>query len=263
MSNVFHHVFQPETLHIADMTFEEVSEALANGLDGVVIPCGAIEQHGPHLRLSMDSDHADALAVKVAGLLGRTLIAPTIKVGCSKHHMAFSGTISLQEETFIAICHDYCTSLAKHGFKRIYLFSAHVGNFNALRILLPRVREAVGPSTQVFAYTDHEAWLLEWRTAVEGAGGDPESVGGHADIAETSLMIFLHPDSVRHERLAAGHVGLLTTEKLNRMWENGIASLSRNGILGDARGSTHKIGQVCLDATARLLASAFSAETSV
>jgi creatinine amidohydrolase len=253
---------QSKTIHLADMTSEDVSRALDNGFDGIIIPCGAIEQHGPHLPLSMDSDHADALAVKIAGLLDHTLIAPTIRVGCSKHHMAFPGTISLQEDTFKAICHDYCTSLAKHGFKRIYLFSGHVGNFNALRAMLPRVRETVGLATRVFAYTNPEAWLLEWRSAVEAAGGDPESVGGHADIAETSLMMHIRPDSVRHERLVSGHVGLMTTEQLNLMWKNGIASISSNGVLGDARGSTREIGERCLNGMATLLASTFSDEAS-
>ncbi|WP_175837433.1 creatininase family protein [Burkholderia anthina] len=255
--------FQPaETLHLARMTYEDVAAALATRFDGVVIPCGAIEQHGPHLPLSMDADHADALAVEIATLLGRTLIAPTIQVGCSKHHLAFPGTISLQEKTYAALCHDYCMSLAKHGFKRMYLFSAHVGNFNALHAMLPGLREAVGPGVQVLAYTNHQAWLREWRLAVEEAGGDPESVGGHADIAETSLMIHLHPGSVRHDRLVAGHVGVMTTEQLNRMWNEGVASISPSGVLGDARGSSREIGETCLHATARLLASAFSDESS-
>src|ERR1700744_471536 len=130
-------------LHLDRMTFEDVARAVAGGFDTIIIPCGAIEQHGPHLPLSMDADHADALAVAVATLVGHTLIAPTIRVGCSKHHMAFAGTISLQEETYTAICRDYCVSLAKHGFKRIFLFSAHVGNFNALRAMLPALRAAV------------------------------------------------------------------------------------------------------------------------
>lgn len=77
--------------------------------------------------------------------------------------------------------------------------------------MLPRVREAFGVSTQVFAYTDPQAWLLEWRSAVERAGGDPESVGGHTDIAETSLVIHLRPDTVPHEKLVARQVGLMTT----------------------------------------------------
>jgi creatinine amidohydrolase len=252
----------PETLHLSRMTYEDVSAALATQFDGVIVPCGAIEQHGPHLPLSMDADHAEALALEIAALLGRTLIAPTIQVGCSKHHMAFPGTISLQEQTYTALCHDYCVSLAKHGFKRIYLFSAHVGNFNALHAMLPGLREAAGPDVQVLAYTNHQAWLREWRLAVEEAGGDPESVGGHADIAETSLMIHLHPDSVRHGQLVAGHVGFMTTEQLNLMWRDGVASISRNGVLGDARGSSREIGETCLHATARLLAAAFAAESS-
>lgn len=247
-------------LRIDGMTFEEVSRAVEGGFDSIIIPCGAIEQHGPHLPLSMDSDHADALAVEVSKLLGHTLIAPTIRVGCSKHHMAFPGTISLQEKTFAAICYDYCVSLAAHGFKRIFLFSGHVGNFNALRSMLPTLRDAVGPSIQVFAYTDHEAWLQGWRAAVEVAGGDPESVGGHADIAETSLMLYLRPDTVRHANLVAGHIGPMTTDKLNSLWANGVAALSQNGVLGDARGSTEKIGESCLQVIAKLLASAFAIE---
>lgn len=64
------------------MTFEDVSSALADGFDSVTIPYRASEQHGPHLPLSTDADHAEALAVEVAALLARTLIAPTIQVGC-------------------------------------------------------------------------------------------------------------------------------------------------------------------------------------
>jgi creatinine amidohydrolase len=75
-------------------------------------------------------------------------------------------------------------------------------------------------------------------------------------------MIHLDPDSVRLARLTTGHVGAMTTEQLNRMWKEGVASISRNGVLGDARGSSREIGEACLRATARLLASAFAAESS-
>jgi creatinine amidohydrolase len=76
-------------------------------------------------------------------------------------------------------------------------------------------------------------------------------------------MIHLRPDSVRHEKLVAGHVGLMTTEQLNMMWKNGIASITPNGVLGDARGSTREIGESCLRGTAKLLASTFAAEASL
>jgi len=244
-------------LRLELMTFEDVSAALKRGFDTVVVPCGAVEQHGPHLPLCMDADHAEALAALVAQLLGRTLVAPTIRVGCSSHHLAFAGTISFRAETFEAICQDYCASLARHGFSRIILFSAHIGNFPVLREILPRLRNCVVQSIRIDAFVDSEGWLNRWRKAVEISGGDPAAVGGHADIAETSLMMKLRPDSVRVDRFEPGHRGLLSQEQLELMWKNGISSVTKNGIIGDPRGSTAQIGDSCLEAIADLLIDSF------
>jgi creatinine amidohydrolase len=245
-------------LRLELMTFEDVSAALKRGFDTVVVPCGAVEQHGPHLPLCMDADHAEALAALVAQLLGRTLVAPTIRVGCSSHHLAFAGTISFRAETFEAICQDYCASLARHGFSRIILFSAHIGNFPVLREILPRLRNCVVQSIRIDAFVDSEGWLNRWRKAVEISGGDPAAVGGHADIAETSLMMKLRPDSVRVDRFEPGHRGLLSQEQLELMWKNGISSVTKNGIIGDPRGSTVQIGDSCLEAIADLLVDSFN-----
>lgn len=179
-----------DDLRLELMTFEDVLEALKRGFDTVVVPCGAVEQHGPHLPLCMDADHAEALATLVSRRLGRTLIAPTIRVGCSSHHLAFPGTISIRPETLEAICLDYCTSLVRHGFSRILFFSGHIGNFPVFRDMLPRLRESVGQRPRIQAFVDSEAWLNEWRDAVSSAGGDSTAVGGHADIAEKSFLSF-------------------------------------------------------------------------
>jgi creatinine amidohydrolase len=241
------------------MTYEDVAAALRAGFDSVLVPCGAVEQHGPHLPLCMDADHAEALAVEIATRRGRTLIAPTIKVGCSSHHMAFPGTFSLRPETFEAICTDYCTSLARHGFSRIFFFSCHIGNFPMLRDMLPRLRERSGEHVRVDAFCDSERWMNTWRDAVAAAGGDPARVAGHADIAETSLMMKIRPDSVRTDLFEPGHLGMPTQEELESMWQNGIGSVSTNGILGDPRGSTVAIGESCLAYIAELLLASFSA----
>ena len=246
-----------DELRLELMTFEDVSAALKGGFDTVVVPCGAVEQHGPHLPLCMDADHAEALAALVAQRLGQTLVAPTIKVGCSSHHLTFAGTISLRPETFEAICQDYCTSLARHGFSRIILFSGHIGNFPVFREILPRLRSSVAQSTRVDAFVDSKAWLDRWRKAVEISGGDPTAVGGHADLAETSLMMKLRPDSVRVDQFEPGHLGLLSQEQLELMWKNGISSVTKNGIIGDPRGSTAQIGDSCLEAIADLLIDSF------
>lgn len=239
------------------MTFEDVSAALSDGFDTVLIPSGAIEQHGPHLPLCMDADHADHLAGLIAQTLGKTLIAPTIKIGCSAHHLALSGTISLRKETFEAVCQDYCTSLVFHGFKHILLFSGHIGNFPILADMLPRLRQATNGKVRIAAYTDSQAWIGCWKRAVQAAGGYPDHVGGHADIAETSLMLKLRPESVRVDRFACGHLGALTPDQLDLMWKNGIVSVSRNGIIGDPHGSTAAIGERCLHDVADLLTKFF------
>jgi creatinine amidohydrolase len=249
---------QDDNVRLQLMTSEEVGLAIMRGSRTVLIPCGAIEQHGPHLPLCMDDDHAEALATLVARRLGGTLVAPSIRVGCSSHHMTFPGTISLRNGTFEAICLDYCSSLARHGFDRILLFSGHIGNFPVLRDMLPRLNAAVAEKASVEAFVDSESWVSRWQKAVAEAGGDPARVGGHADIAETSLMMTLRPESVRLDRFEPGHIGALSQEQLELMWKNGIASVSANGILGDPRGSSIAIGERCLEGIADLLSAAFA-----
>ena len=68
-------------------------------------------------------------------------LAPTIPVGCSRHHLAFAGTMSVEEETFHRLVEDIVKALARHGFQRIVLLPTHGGNFRPLfRALLPKCR---------------------------------------------------------------------------------------------------------------------------
>jgi creatinine amidohydrolase len=82
------------------MTSPAVRKAIDGGSTTVVIACGAVEQHGPHLPLFMDAEHGVQLAEEVATRLGNALVAPTIRIGCSEHHMAFAGSMTLRVETF-------------------------------------------------------------------------------------------------------------------------------------------------------------------
>src|SRR4051812_21945384 len=86
------------------MTSAEVASAIEHGSRTAVLPLAAIEQHGPHLPLSMDADHADALAVRIARKLGTALVLPTVRVGFSPHHLGFPGTLSLRASTLEALC---------------------------------------------------------------------------------------------------------------------------------------------------------------
>lgn len=245
------------------MTSPEIRAALDAGHTTAVVACGAVEQHGPHLPLFMDAEHGVRLAEEVARRLGNALVAPAIRVGCSEHHMSFPGTISLRTETFQAICLDYCVSLARHGFRHIYFIPTHGGNYGPLAEILDRLNESAGPGTRVVAFTDLDALIERWRRAVEAEAGLGARVGGHADIAEASIMMVLHPHLVREDRAEAGYIGEFTPELVERMFRDGIGAITANGILGDARGMSPAIGRRCIAETVDMLVDWFHARTGV
>src|ERR671933_938574 len=92
-------VATPQSVLLEELTWPEVRDALAAGYRTVLVPCGAVEQHGPHVAMVSDTLQAGAIARRVAEHLGEALVAPTIPVGCSDHHLAFPGTVSLRRDT--------------------------------------------------------------------------------------------------------------------------------------------------------------------
>lgn len=243
-------------LHLERMTSPDIAEAIAAGRRTVVMACGAVEQHGPHLPLFMDAEHGTRLAAEVARRLDGAFVAPTVRIGCSEHHMAFAGTLSLREETFAAVVEDCCASLARHGFTRIALLPTHGGNFAPLRRMVGGLRERVGPDCATEAFTDLDAVMDAWRgvMATEGLG---DRVGGHADIAETSIMAALHPGLIVAERAAAGFAGGLGDDVRRKLFAEGIGAIAPNGILGDARGYSAALGERCIAALADAVAAYF------
>jgi creatinine amidohydrolase len=246
---------------LEEMSWPEVERALADGRTTVVVAVAAIEQHGPHLPLLVDAARGDRLALEVATRLGdEAVVAPTIRVGCSEHHMSFPGTISLRRSTLEAICMDYCVSLARHGFRRICLVPSHGGNFGPLSDMLDDLRAAVAPECDVLAYTDLIGFMDVWTEAVRAASGPTDHVGGHADVAETSEMMVIRPDLVREDRLAAGYVGGTDPAVFQRIFAQGLRAVTDNGILGDAHGATPEIGRRCIERAADAVARAFRAD---
>jgi creatinine amidohydrolase len=103
----------------------------------VILPIGAIEQHGPHLPVETDTLIAEAVALgaarRLADLGQRALVLPAMWTGLSEHHMLFGGTVTLGLPAFQSVIEDICRSLQRHGIKRTVLSNWHGGNDNALR----------------------------------------------------------------------------------------------------------------------------------
>src|SRR5882757_5470969 len=118
-------------LELDRLTWPDVKAEIEAGRDTVVVAFGATEQHGHHMPLATDALIGDHFARELAERLDG-FVAPTVRVGCSSHHLAFAGTLSIADETFHAIVADLVSSLAKSGFRRIVLLPTHGGNFAPL-----------------------------------------------------------------------------------------------------------------------------------
>ena len=77
-------------------------QAALEKTDTIIIPVGAVEQHGPHLPLGTDWIHAEYASLKAAERCG-VIAGPTIKIGVSENHLDFPGTISFKPQTLILI----------------------------------------------------------------------------------------------------------------------------------------------------------------
>lgn len=245
-----------EELQLERLRSPEVRARIDHGWTTVLFACGAVEQHGPHLPLFTDAEIGTALGVEVARRLGRTLVAPTVRIGCSDHHMEFAGTITLRRDTFEAVVTDYVTSLKRHGFERILILPTHGGNFGPLAAMEEGLRVAVAPAT-VVAYTDLIGTVDLWRRETEAELGLGARVGGHADVAETSLMRTLHHDLVRMDLAEPGFQAPLSEEVVARLMREGMRAMAPSGIFGDARGATPALGRRLLSVFADHAADAF------
>jgi creatinine amidohydrolase len=211
------------------LTWPQVRDELAGGRDTVVVAFGATEQHGLHMPLATDALLGDHFARLVADRLD-AFVAPTVRVGCSSHHLAFPGTLSLSDETFHAIVADLVRSLADGGFRRVVLIPTHGGNFAPLATAVEKLDQPTG--IEVTALTDLGV-LLEVALLGEREHGVPLSEGGvHAGEWETSLLLAIAPELVRMDSAEAGYTGDLQ-QGLAVMFAEGVKAVSENGAFGD------------------------------
>ena len=170
----------------------------------MVIAFGATEQHGHHMPLATDALLGDHFARELAERLD-AFVAPTVRVGCSSHHLAFAGTLSIAEETFGAIVADLVSSLIGGGFERIVLVPTHGGNFAPLAAAVEKLPpEHRG---QVIAITDLGVFLRIAQLGDEEFDVPLAEGGLHAGEWETSMLLAIHPDLVHMDRAEAGYVG--------------------------------------------------------
>jgi creatinine amidohydrolase len=230
-----------KTLLLEKMTWPEIRDAIGSGMRTVIIYAGAIEQHGPHLSENADTVRGYIEAEGLASRLGEALVAPVIRPGMSEHHIAFPGTVSLRAEVFAGVLEDYIDSYIKHGFDKIVCCCSHGGNSKVVESVVAE-KKAQYPDIK-FATDNILAVLPPMLSAAEEREGLETGVcGGHADDFETSLMLNGCPEYVRMDKAERGYIGKLDDTQMARIFSEGIAAISDNGILGDASKATAERG---------------------
>jgi len=176
------------------MLWEELSwprhkEMAAAGAT-VVMPFAAIEQHGPHSPVVVDTCLVTSVCRRAVEGLEGVLLTPTMWAGHSPHHMAYPGTLSLTLETYIALIKDLVRSVAAHGYKKILVVNGHGGNVQTLQAALHSLRYELGIETWMVTYF-HLGNEIAEEVRKSGIGGM-----GHSGEFETAMMLHLRPDLV-------------------------------------------------------------------
>lgn len=164
----------------------------------VVLPVGAIEQHGPHLPVGTDRftvEHIARAAADAASAHIPVLVAPTLPFGSSQHHLPFGGTLSLGTETYYRLLSDLCESLATCGFRRIFILNGHGGNNELIQLVARDLALKHPAHLAAAAY-----WTIGWDALVAENAHLAAGLPGHAGTFESSLILALRPELVREPR---------------------------------------------------------------
>ncbi|AZB73501.1 creatininase family protein [Synechococcus elongatus] len=234
-------------------TWPEV-EAYLQQSDGIIIPIGSTEQHGPIGLIGTDAICAEAIAQGVADRC-QAIVGPTINVGMALHHLAFPGSISLRPSTLLQVLVDYLSSLAQHGFRHFYFINGHGGNIATVRAAFAEFY-AVASDRRCPEPDRLRCHLANWFMVpavthlARELYGDEE--GSHATPSEVALTQFVHPKSIKKAPLTAevntshaiyaaadfrrrypdGRMGsnpaLATPEQGQRFYEAAVAALSQS-----------------------------------
>ena len=169
--------------HWGNATRTQLSEALPESL--VVLPIGAIEQHGPYLPTRTDiliSSHVAEAAAERAVERGSVpiILAPPLPYGVSGYHRAYGGTLAISIRTMLSVLEDLIDSVEIQGGRRLLLVNGHGGNRGIARAA---ASSADARDSITIASVDY--WDMGW------------DVGpGHAGNVEASLVLAIAPELV-------------------------------------------------------------------
>ncbi len=190
-----------------------------------IIPVGSIEQHGPHLPVTADSEIVTEVAAGVGSRID-ALVLPTMMYGVSFEHAPFF-QISIKGTTLQRYIIEVCESLGANGIKNVFVINGHYGNQGAVHQIGKRIPR--GPRVFEFSYWNFMSDRFD-----------------HAGFVETSLMLAVS----KNVRMSKARKGLdekrfndADLKKIRRLASRSFPEATGNGIWGDPRRATKEDGR--------------------
>ena len=202
----------PDTVFLEDLTWAEARDLVKAGTTTVIIGTAGTEQKGPHM---VDGEHKFVLeyaADKIARSLGKTLVAPIITYvpegswDPPSGHMGKPGTITLPEDRFVELLVSAGRSLKSGGFTTILFVGESGGNRTGMRTAAAKLNELWKGEAKAFWVDDYYTKShADQRAYISSKLGIPtEQIGNHANIQDTSELLFVNAKHVRKNKLAPG-----------------------------------------------------------
>lgn len=255
-----------KSVMIGELAWPEYDRQVRDGKATVLLPIGALEQHGHHMSMNPDVLLPTAMAERVAQKIGG-LVAPAIAYGYKSQQKSgggnhMPGTTSLDGHTLTCTIKDVLKELARHGVRKVAMINGHYENsmFIVEGVDLA-IRELGWEGVKDFRVVVLSYWdfVMEDTIARIYPDGFPGWAVEHGGVLETSLMLHLHPHLVDVSKVvdhAPATFPPYDFFPIKPEWT------PRSGCLSSAKNATAEKGKllldVCVDGIARELNVAFN-----
>lgn len=248
----------------AHLSTRDFAQARASGLAAqtvAVLPVAAIEQHGPHLPLSVDATLLQGVIDAALPLLPAdlpVLLLPPQNVGLSSEHLSYPGTLTLSPTTLLALWTELGECVARAGIRKLLFLNGHGGNVAPMDIVARELRQRLG----LLVYSS--SWFnLPLPKAVSGLfSAEEQRFGIHGGAIETSMMLHLAPQLVRMEHARNFHSSSQDRAARYPILGNGrsakmgwaMQDYQSAGAVGNAAAATADKGRAMMQAAVEALA---------